>query len=463
MGDTPNEPRPDDTTDSSTGWRRWLSRRRIVAAGVALVVVAGVTAVGLSRDDPPTEAGGATDEAEAAAYEFATCMREQGIDDYPDPKVESDGSIFFEGVSELASGERMDAARSVCEPILDRVRPSDPGGSVEPGEQKTVAPAAAGWEEIVPGGDCNCADGSEFSFYAREADPEKVVLFLDGGGVCWSAETCRPGGANEYQRTVDGPDGEGVFDFADERNPFADHSFVFVPYCTGDLHIGDTTTEYASDLTVEHKGFVNGTAALDHLTATFPDATEIVVIGASAGSTTAPVYAGMLADRLPEATITSIADSSGSYPDVPEINDLLSGSGSGWGVAGAVPGWVENSRAGTGRFSLPGFVIRSARHAPDVTFARYDHAYDENQARHLDLTGVPFDDLLTLIDTNEARIEDAGVNLHSYTAPGDGHVAFGDGSFYTETVDGTALADWAADLVAGEPVDDVHCTDCTAG
>ena len=39
----------------------------------------------------------------------------------------------------------------------------------------------AGWERVVPGGDCQCADGSEFSFWQREADPSKVVLFLQDG------------------------------------------------------------------------------------------------------------------------------------------------------------------------------------------------------------------------------------------------------------------------------------------
>src|SRR5262245_24181212 len=50
--------------------------------------------------------------------------------------------------------------------------------------------AAARWEKVVPGGDCHCADGSEFAFWARRADPTKVVFFLDGGGVCYDAKTC---------------------------------------------------------------------------------------------------------------------------------------------------------------------------------------------------------------------------------------------------------------------------------
>jgi hypothetical protein len=49
---------------------------------------------------------------------------------------------------------------------------------------------AADWEQIVPGGDCQCSDGSEFSFWVRKANPERVLLYLHAGGACFSAETC---------------------------------------------------------------------------------------------------------------------------------------------------------------------------------------------------------------------------------------------------------------------------------
>ena len=44
------------------------------------------------------------------------------------------------------------------------------------------------------------------------------------------------------------------------------------PTGTGDVHIGNAETTYAPDLVVEHKGFVNGSAALAYMTQTFPDA-----------------------------------------------------------------------------------------------------------------------------------------------------------------------------------------------
>jgi hypothetical protein len=63
---------------------------------------------------------------------------------------------------------------------------------------------------------------------------------------------------------------------------------VYVPYCTGDVHLGDVTRQYTPDLTVEHKGFVNGTTALAYLAEHFPHADQVVVAGESARSVAAP-------------------------------------------------------------------------------------------------------------------------------------------------------------------------------
>jgi hypothetical protein len=320
----------------------------------------------------------------------------------------------------------------------------------------TAVPGDRGWERVVPGGDCQCSDGSEFSFWVRKADPRKVVFYLQDGGACFSAKTCAPD-SGLYQTSVnEGPTGEGgIFDFADERNPFADYSVVYVPYCTADVHLGNTTTKYASGLTVHHKGSVNGTAALDRLIATFPDATEVVVMGASAGSIAAPLYAGLVSDRLPHARITALADGSGSYPDLPRFNEIIAA----WGTGDSLPGWPENAGS---QWSFPELFIQSGRHDPKITFARHDFAYDEHQAGWYPIAGVPVKDLLSLIDGNEAQIEGAGVNLLSYVAPGQEHTVLTDQSFYTETVNGERLVEWVTNLIAGKPVEDVHCKACTA-
>jgi hypothetical protein len=340
------------------------------------------------------------------------------------------------------------------------------GGGDDAGAVATTSPADTTaatdqvWERVIPGGDCECSDGSEFSFWVREANPQKIVFYLQEGGACFSAETCAPE-RDLYTRTVDeGPiDEGGIFDFAEERNPFADYSVVYVPYCTGDQHVGNTTTKYARGLSVQHKGYVNGTTALDHLAAAFPDATEVVVIGDSAGSVAAPLYGGLASDRLPDARITVLAEGSGAYPDVPRVNELFAA----WGIGKAIPSWPENADLTTEQWSPRAFFIQSARHDPEIVFARLDHAYDEEQESWMPFLGVQAKDLLSLIDANETQIERAGVRVLSYTAPGAEHVVLNDGPFYTVTVNGEKLVDWVTRLIEGKSVDDVHCRQCRVG
>jgi hypothetical protein len=92
--------------------------------------------------------------------------------------------------------------------------------------------------------------------------------------------------------------------------------------------------------------------------------------------------------------------------------------------------------------------------------ARFDWAYDPNAAESAESIGVDPSKLLELLDANEAAIEKAGVVLHSYTAPGDGHGIFEWPAFYEMEVNGVTLVDWVTRLIAGEPIDDIHCNDC---
>jgi hypothetical protein len=319
------------------------------------------------------------------------------------------------------------------------------------------------WEKVVPGDGCECADGSEFAFWVRPADPTEVVLFFDGGGACWDATTCAftDEESTTYDWTISPNDHpaleHGIFDLSNPDNPFADYSFVYVPYCTGDVHLGDVTREYSPELTVQHNGFVNGTAALAYLTENHPDADQVVVVGESAGSVAAPVYGGLTSDAVPDAQVTVLADSSGTYPDDPDLNAEILGQ---WGTFQTMPGWEVNERLTAQEWGIPRFWIQAGLHDPASMMARFDYADDVRQTAFLELAGLDTSDLVASIDANEAAIEEAGVIQHSYTASGNDHGIVGDGAFYGMEVNGVTLVDWVTALIAGEPFGDVHCDQC---
>jgi hypothetical protein len=338
------------------------------------------------------------------------------------------------------------------------------------GDASAVATTATPtkWQKVAPRGDCKCADGSDFAFFERRADPTKIVFFLDGGGACFDAESCAftglgAGGEENYDwKVTDDPAEEGgIFDFARADNPFRDYSFIYVPACTGDSHLGDVTRKYSPKLTVEHKGFVNGTTALDYLTENYPDAAWVVVVGKTIGSVAAPVYGGLVTDVLPDARVAVLGAQSGEIPDDPELNTKLLGEL--WGAYDNMPDWEVNEGLTARDWGPPRFWVQAGLHDPEIVLARFDFAYDQAAAEGAELLGLDPSELLAVIDANEAAIEKAGVVLHSYTAPGNGHGIWEWPRFYDLEVNGVKFVDWVASLIEGEPVDDVHCRRCRVG
>jgi len=336
---------------------------------------------------------------------------------------------------------------------------TSPAATTSEATSTTVAPA--GWERVVPGGDCQCALGGEFAYWVHRGDPTKVVLYFQGGGACFNADTCRPG-SGAYKSSTGAEDDPslrpaGLLALDDPRNPVAGWSVVFVPYCTGDVFLGAKTTQYAPDVTIYHAGAANARAALAGLAEMFPDTTQLLVTGESAGGVPVPLVAGEAHDVLPNATITALADSAGAYPDVPIVNATI---GSFWGTLDAAPPWPEFAGLTPEQYSIPGLFVLAGRHDPAIRFARHDYAFDDTQAFFGALAGFDASNLVQLIDQNEQQILAGGVDVAGYVAPGTGHTVIGRPAFYTESVNGVAFVDWVGDLVAGRPITDVHCEEC---
>jgi len=421
---------------------------RLRAPGAAAVLLAAVLAAcsttpsSESSDPAPEDSTTTTGEPDLQAY--SECMRDNGLPEFPDPGPDG---LSLTGTGLDPASEEFQAARDACQDLM----PQQSSGS---GAASTAA--ESDWQKVVPAGDCACADGSEFAFWDRPADETKVVLYLEGGGSCTDAATCAftgTGGENDYydyNLSTERPGlGGGIFDFDNADNPFAGYSFVYVPLCTGDVYLGDATVEYSPELTVQHKGYVNGTAALAYLAEHYPDARQVVVVGKTAGSVAAPVYGGLVADLLPDAQVTVLGGQSGHLPDDPDFNTAILGDL--WGAYGTMPDWEVNAGLTARDWGMPRFWAQAGLHDPDLVLARFDYAYDPNAAKTLEL-----------IDANEAAIEATGVVLHSYTAPGEVHGIFDSGSFYDLEVGGVRLVDWIDALLAGEPLADVHCVQCDA-
>lgn len=325
-----------------------------------------------------------------------------------------------------------------------------------------------GWNEISGGGDTICSDGSDYRFFARPGDPQKLLIYFQGGGACWNGRSCDPDLDPTYIVNTDRLDlsrAHGIFAFEEEANPFRDHSVVVAPYCSGDVHLGDAVTAYEAPTTrqhpshtyeVQHRGHANGLAVLDWVYAHFFRPESIFVTGSSAGSIPSPYYAMLVAEQYPDAALTQLGDASSGYrrevmSSVPEAV---------WGTLDIINELPELAETRLGEFTNELLYVVAGQRFPGHQFAAFDNAEDQVQKRFLEMGGYRANTIREFILRNQADIRAEIDNFVSFIAGGEEHTILLRPEFYTLHVGESTLLDWVASLASHEPVEDVACSSC---
>ena len=229
-------------------------------------------------------------------------------------------------------------------------RAGEPDPLFEDGFETPPIVAPAGTWSFVPFANAFCGNNTTTGIGINPSpNPanNRVLLFLAGGGACWDATTClvlqtaanfHTGyGAGNFNNDVAGL-GAGFFDRASTGNPFRDYSYVFVPYCTGDVHAGDNVVSYSGQ-TRRHVGYANIGAYLERLVPTFRSAGRVVLAGASAGGFGATLNWERVQRAFGNVRVDMIDDSGTLMPAsiVPPSNpnELLRASA--WNLAATIP------------------------------------------------------------------------------------------------------------------------------
>ncbi len=329
---------------------------------------------------------------------------------------------------------------------------------------------SAGWNTIEVGGDAVCSDGSPYKFFFRPGLSEKLMVYFQGGGACWSGRTCDPDLEPSYKINLDKVNPEaynGILSFDNPENPLNDYSVVFVPYCSADVHIGDALANYEATSTaehqshtvqIEHRGYINTDAALAWTYNNFFTPETIFVTGSSAGSIPSPYYAMLIADHYADARVSQLGDGSGGYRvSGDEVQPHLH-----WGTLNRLLKQPELADLGSRQFGFEDFYIAAAQRYPNMQLAQYDTAEDKIQKLFLDFLGVEPSSLFSLMLANHAKIRAraSASTFNTYIAGGDLHTILLRPEFYTYHVDGLRVRDWVKDLVNGKAVSDVQCGQC---
>jgi hypothetical protein len=185
----------------------------------------------------------------------------------------------------------------------------DAGGGVDSGITFNIgAPITAAtntWTWTTIDG-AVCDDGTPTGVGVNLNGSANTIIFLEGGGACWDYDTCTssiysvhgPYASMQFNSAVSGGYfASTIFDRTLTGNPFKDYNFVYVPYCTSDVHGGQNVATYypagegpgdggadgGTGLTEHHVGHLNILADLGRLIPTFTNQSKIVLSGLSAG------------------------------------------------------------------------------------------------------------------------------------------------------------------------------------
>ena len=350
---------------------------------------------------------------------------------------------------------------SACQPESTTPASDAPQSTGTPTEASATP---TDWQKISPAANTTCSDGSPYSFFVRQGDPNKLLVYFQGGGACWFRQNCDPQMSPSYSIQVGNIDRAnfGIFNLDNPDNPFKDHTTVFAPYCTADVHMGASDTVYPpveegqTDLVIRHQGRANVEAVLQWTYEHVPSPQNIFVTGSSAGAIPSPLYTALIADHYVNARIAQLGDGAGGYRRT--NND--SRPDEQWGTFDFITQEQGFANLRPETMTYESLYIAAAQAQPDITFAEYDAAEDAVQKRFLSMSGQKDVALQQAIEANHADIRREVGNFSSYIAGGDSHTILGRPEFYTLASNGVAIRDWVAALANFETVENVTCAPC---
>lgn len=225
------------------------------------------------------------------------------------------------------------AVESTGEPPADASSTSRGGADDESSTGEPLPPeppAYYQWVKVeIPG--TVCGNGSQYKFFVNYSETsDDVMMIFEPGGGCWDFESCS-GQTSLGAANPDGIDDHHLVGFLGVHtpllnrelpgNPVADWNYVFIPYCTGDVHTGRAVTVYSDpqgvqpDLEYHHNGHDNVMAAIEWMSGQFPTIPRMLVTGCSAGGAGATASYYFVRSGLNVERGYLLADSGPIFPD----------------------------------------------------------------------------------------------------------------------------------------------------
>ncbi|HEX7481194.1 MAG TPA: pectin acetylesterase-family hydrolase, partial [Polyangiales bacterium] len=313
--------------------------------------------------------------------------------------------------------------------------------------------------------DAFCRDGSTAGIaVSLKPSSDKLMIFLQGGGACFDGLTCaaNPANANGQKAELTA----GIFSRGNAANPLRDWNYVFVPYCTGDVHAGTNPSGMVPGVfgTQKFVGYLNMQAYLQRIVPSFPNVHEVLLTGISAGGFGAAANAVLVQRAFPNIRVKLIDDSGPplAAPYLPAClqqkwrdlwgleKSMLADCGAGCPNHDA---FVEDYAHAMIKIfdDRPSGLIESAQ---DGTISGFFGAGQNSCTGVALLTPIPGatfqQGVLEFRDSVKSY-----PNFATYYPPGTQHTWLADSSFYTGNVNGMTLVSWVTSIVHGQAASNV--------
>jgi pectinacetylesterase len=300
--------------------------------------------------------------------------------------------------------------------------------------------------------DSFCANGSHTGVGVNLTTRSKnVMIYFEGGGACWDETTCYTLGTATYVSTGYGQtqfdaekaallDTTPTFDRSDDQNPFKDYSFVYVPYCTGDVHAGNKVANYGGHTTM-HLGFENVGAFLPRILGTWGDAAKVIVTGSSAGGFGAGFNWFRIKNAYPTAKVYLLDDSGPPLPS-PYADGQEPTWRKAWNLDATLPPGCDACKQ-----HLDALLPYVANQFPNERGALISY-YDDNVIPTF--YGISTLEMPDALDALATKDIDPQPNARYFYATGPGHVLLLGGETI-QTQKGVLLRDWIRTMIEDQP------------
>lgn len=285
-----------------------------------------------------------------------------------------------------------------------------------------------------------CIAGTPYSVFTRAGDPEKLLIFEQGGGACWQDfYNC-----NVLADAQAPPlPAAGIWDFDNPDNPYADYSVVYLPYCDGSVFAGDNDVvdpSFPFGPVRFHRGLRNQSAGMDVARATFPDARVVTVAGSSAGGVGVAGFAPFLVRFLyGNAVNLAVFNDAGPVAITLDEADAIAARAADWQFGQFYPASCTDC-TDMGQ-STPVIAWRLEN---DRTIREAFYETDADATNRFFLGFPTQEEYRDLILTEHGALHEAyPLRYKRFIVSGDdSHTALQTPLFYSQTAEGFPLDDW---------------------